>query len=260
MKPEDAAHFVMRCIFTIFAADVGLLPKAKLITLLEDCARSPATFVPMFEAMWACLDADEYKRRFFPAFGDHLPHINGGLFSDSHAFPLGEPEIRRLILAASKSWKDVEPAIFGSLLEHALDADERRRLGAHYTPRRYVERMVDLTIMEVLRKDWAAIQRMVEQACDEHDVRGAVRLVRGFHEKLCGTRVLTQRVEPETSIRGARADEEAGGSRCFDRFPFRSETRPCAVDCGTPARLWTLTAVLSLRTIPPHPDRPLQLS
>ena len=144
----------------------------------------------MFEAMWVCLDADEYKRRFFPAFGDHLPHVNGGLFSDSHAFPLGEPEIRRLILAASKSWKDVEPAIFGSLLENALDADERRRLGAHYTPRRYVERMVELTIMEVLRKDWAAIQRMVEQACDEHDVRGAVRLVRGFHERLCGTRVL----------------------------------------------------------------------
>lgn len=39
VRPEEAAHFVMRCIFTIFAADVGLLPKVKLIALLEECAR-----------------------------------------------------------------------------------------------------------------------------------------------------------------------------------------------------------------------------
>lgn len=38
-------------------------------------------------------------------------------------------------------WKDVEPAIFGTLLERALDPAERHQLGAHYTPRAYVERL-----------------------------------------------------------------------------------------------------------------------
>lgn len=190
VQPEDAAHFLMRCIFTIFAADMGLLPKPRLIALLEDCARSPATFAPMFQTLWACMDSADHAGRFFAAFGDYTPHINGGLFSDSRAFPLGAPEIRRLILAANRSWKQVEPAIFGSLLEHALDTGERRRLGAHYTPRRYVERMVELTVMEVLRDDWRQVQRQVEQACDEHDARGGVRLVRDFHERLCSIRVL----------------------------------------------------------------------
>ena len=188
--PQDAAHFVMRCIFTIFAADVGLIPKAKLVDLLEDCVRSPAAFAPMFENLWARMDSADPKGRFFSAFGEHVPYINGDLFSDARAFPLGAPEIRRLILAASKSWKDVEPAIFGSLLEHALDPVERRRLGAHYTPRRYVERLVELTVMEPLRQDWSEVQKKMEMACDERDSRGAIRVVKAYHARLCATRVL----------------------------------------------------------------------
>lgn len=187
---QDAAHFLMRCIFTIFAADVDLIPKPKLIEMLEDCVRSPARFAPMMEDMWLRFDEAMRTRRFYSGFGDYLPHINGNLFADSRAFALGAPEIRRLILAASKNWKDVEPAIFGSLLEHALEPAERRRLGAHYTPRRFVENMVELTVMEVLRADWAQVQHSAELACDEGDARGAVRLVKRFHETLCRTRVL----------------------------------------------------------------------
>ncbi|WP_313012533.1 DNA methyltransferase [Brevundimonas sp.] len=190
VSAQDAAHFLMRCIFTIFAADVDLIPKPKLVEMLEDCVRSPARFAPMMQDMWVRFDKKDRTERFYSGFGEYLPHINGSLFADCRAFSLGAPEIRRLILAASKNWKDVEPAIFGSLLEHALEPTERRRLGAHYTPRRFVEHMVELTVMEVLRADWRQVQQSVEMACDEGDVRGAVRLVKGFHDSLCRTRVL----------------------------------------------------------------------
>ncbi|HEV7401529.1 MAG TPA: hypothetical protein VGO11_01335 [Chthoniobacteraceae bacterium] len=53
-----------------------------------------------------------------------------------------------------KDWRDVEPAIFGTLLERALDPVERHKLGAHYTPRAYVERLVIPTVVEPLRA-WA---------------------------------------------------------------------------------------------------------
>ncbi|WEK38531.1 MAG: class I SAM-dependent DNA methyltransferase [Candidatus Brevundimonas colombiensis] len=190
VSAQDAAHFLMRCIFTIFIADVDLIPKPRLVEMLEGCVRSPARFAPMMEDMWTRFDQPARPKRFYSGFGDYLPHINGNLFADSRAFPLGAPEIRRLILAASKDWKDVEPAIFGSLLEHALEPTERRRLGAHYTPRRFVEHMVELTVMEVLRADWSQVQQSVEMACDEGDARGAVRLVKTFHQTLCRTRVL----------------------------------------------------------------------
>jgi hypothetical protein len=52
----------------------------------------------------------------------------------------------------------VEPAIFGTLLERALDPNERHALGAHYTPRAYVERLVLPTVIEPLRIEWANAQ------------------------------------------------------------------------------------------------------
>ena len=187
---EHVAQFLMRCIFTIFAADVGLLPKPRLVALLEDCVRTPAAFVPMFEDLWKRLDDPDHDNRYFHAFDSHLPHINGGLFKKSQAFRLQAPELNRLLLATRHDWRHVEPAIFGSLLEHALRPLERRRLGAHYTPRRHVERLVDMAVMEPLRADWRQVSTRIEQACDEGDTRGAVRLAREFHESLRRIRIL----------------------------------------------------------------------
>ena len=52
----------------------------------------------------------------------------------------------------------MEPAIFGTLLVRALDPAERHKLGAHFTPRAYVERLVLPTIIEPLRTEWEAVQ------------------------------------------------------------------------------------------------------
>ena len=52
----------------------------------------------------------------------------------------------------------MEPAIFGTLLERALDPVERHKLGAHFTPRAYVERLVLPTIIEQLREQWSVVR------------------------------------------------------------------------------------------------------
>jgi hypothetical protein len=97
----------------------------------------------------------------------------------------------------------VDPSIFGTLLEQALDPEERDRLGAHYTPRSYVERLVLSTIIEPLRMDWRLViaaadnlrkqaeelARLDRRAADEL-FKGARNVVKNFHEKLCLTRVL----------------------------------------------------------------------
>jgi hypothetical protein len=54
--------------------------------------------------------------------------FNGNLFAEAKVLPLGREEIGELFEAAQKDWHEVEPAIFGTLLEQALDEKERRRL------------------------------------------------------------------------------------------------------------------------------------
>ena len=134
-------------------------------------------------------DADPSKR-FFSAFRQQLRHFNGNLFKDAKAFPLKREEIAELIAAAKADWRQVDPAIFGSLLEHALDPNERRKLGAHYTPRAYVQTLVEVAVMEPLRDDWRGALVKIQEAVETGKRADAVTFARDFHHKLCTTRVL----------------------------------------------------------------------
>jgi hypothetical protein len=75
----------------------------------------------------------------------------------------------------------------GTLFE---DPDERHALGAHYTPRAYVERLVIPTLVEPLRDDWRNALAVITQHVNAGDSTAAVEAARAFHKQLCNTRVL----------------------------------------------------------------------
>jgi hypothetical protein len=183
---EEVAHFLMRCLFTMFAASVKLLPEGSFRDLLDDCRTDPTKFVLLLADLWRSMNDGEFA----PSIRTKVLKFNGNLFADAKVLPLGREEIGELYEAARKDWHEVEPAIFGTLLEQALDPAERRRLGAHYTPRAYVERLVIATIIEPLREDWRNVQATAETKRGTGDKKGAADAVKAFHDKLCETRVL----------------------------------------------------------------------
>ncbi|TNC74148.1 class I SAM-dependent DNA methyltransferase [Rubellimicrobium roseum] len=185
-NPGEVAGFLMRCLFTMFAEDTALLPKDSFRSLLRDLLDRPHDFVPALESLWANMDRGHYDG----SLGAKLRRFNGGLFRDNTALPLDREGIAELSIAASRDWRDVEPAIFGTLLERALDPRERSRLGAHYTPRAYVERLVVATVIDPLREDWDDAQATISERVKGGDEAGALAEARAFHHKLCTTRVL----------------------------------------------------------------------
>ncbi len=184
--PRDVAEFLMRCLFTMFAEDVGLLPGAAFADLLKQLSDRPETFPVALETLWKTMDEGGYEPRMMAT----LKRFNGSLFKSRRALPLAAQDIHELYVAAMQDWSDVEPAIFGTLLERALDPRERSKLGAHYTPRAYVERLVIPTIIEPLRADWAAVGAQVVDLRHEGRDAEALQAVKDFHHKLCTTRVL----------------------------------------------------------------------
>ena len=183
--PEVVAKFLMRCIFTMFAEDVGLLPEPIFTQGLQRWLEHPETFKEAVEGLWRAMNAGET----FGVLG-RLLRFNGGLFLDSEALTLGRNELGLLHEAAKCDWRDVEPAIFGTLLERALNREERAKLGAHFTPRSYVERLVHHTIEVPLREEWDGVQAEVSRLVDRGSVDKAEGVARAFHQSLCETRVL----------------------------------------------------------------------
>ena len=185
-EPAAVAGFLMRCLFTMFAEDVELIPRDHFTDLLASLKDRPEAFVPALEHLWATMDTGGFEARTQAV----LRRFNGALFKDRTALPLERDAIHELHTAASRDWREVEPAIFGTFLERALNPRERSRLGAHYTPRAYVERLVVPTIIEPLREDWQDAQARMAELVDAGDADAALAVARDFHHQLCATRVL----------------------------------------------------------------------
>ena len=156
-KPHDTAHFLMKCLFCLFAEDVGLLPEHLFERLLASRRvnpdRLPAALTELFGQM-----------RTGGSFGvDDIAHFNGGLFDDAPALDLTPDEIDILLTAARQDWASVEPAIFGTLFERSLDPNTRAQIGAHYTSREDIMLVVEPVVMAPLRREWAGVQAEVEK-------------------------------------------------------------------------------------------------
>lgn len=190
--PASVARFLTRCLFTMFAQSVGLLPGETVFTdLLKDMRGRPERFKPMAEDLWRAMDTGSFS----PALRSDLRRFNGGLFASGakggiEALPVNGLQLGLLIDAAERDWSQVEPAIFGTLLERALDRDERGRLGAHFTPRAYVERLILPTVMEPIREQWEAAKGAAVQLATGGDLEKARAEIRAFHKRLCELRIL----------------------------------------------------------------------
>src|SRR2546427_1411077 len=126
---EAVARFIMRCIFTMFAEDVGLLPNEPLRQVLALAAQDPATFAKNAQALWAAMDAgQDFLLR-------QLLRFNGHFFKDHEAMELNREALLILQMAADADRQHAEASIFGTLLMRAIDPAERHRLGAQFTPR-----------------------------------------------------------------------------------------------------------------------------
>lgn len=183
---EAIAAFLMRCLFTMFAEDVELIPKESFRGVLERCRAKPDLFPALVGQLWEAMDTGTFAY----AIEARVKRFNGYLFKDRTVLPLPREEIGELYEAARANWREVEPAIFGTLLEQALDPVERRKLGAHYTPRAYVERLVIATLIEPLREEWDHVRATAERLGAGGNPRGALDEVSKFHARLCGVRVL----------------------------------------------------------------------
>ena len=178
--PEAVARFLMRALFTMFAEDVQLIPEGAFSKLLQDRRGHPEHAAPMLESLWQTMNTGGFS----PALSCDLKRFNGGLFREATALPLSAMQLGLLIQAASHNWREVEPAIFGTLLERALDTRQRHKLGAHYTPRAYVERLVNPTVIEPLRAEWRDIQAAAVTLAGQDKLIEARRTVRDFMEAI----------------------------------------------------------------------------
>ena len=146
--PQSVAHFVNRLVFCMFAEDVGLLPNDMFTRMLEQARQRPDEFAALARDLFGAMSTG--GRVGFEA----VDWFNGGLFDDDAALPLTRAEIETTLEAASLDWSEIDPSILGTLFERGLDPDKRAQLGAHYTDRNKIMRIIEPVIVRPWLVEW----------------------------------------------------------------------------------------------------------
>jgi len=194
-EPHDAAHFLMKVMFCLFAEDVELLPKGLFERVLSKSKEDPARLKKQMDALFDAM-------RSGGDFGvDEISYFNGGLFDNAESIELTTDEIEILISASIQDWAAIEPSILGTLFERSLDPSKRSQIGAHYTSREDIMLVIEPVIVRPLRKQWEETKEQIDTQLERRrksttkptkakaDAEIA-NLLDGFQAKLSSVRVL----------------------------------------------------------------------
>lgn len=192
--PHQAAHFLIRILFCLFAEDVGLLPKDLFRRLVERSRQRLAAFRQQLGTLFEAMSTGGF-------FGEHdIPHFDGGLFEDAAVLDLDSDALDILMRVAGLNWSSIKPSIFGTLFERSLDPSKRSQLGAHYTGENDILLIVEPVLMAPLRRHWAEVQAQAHELAARRDAaKGGPRtrlqnelfaLLRGFRQEIAATRTL----------------------------------------------------------------------
>lgn len=201
-NPDEVAHFLVKCVFTLFAEDVGLLPRRTFARLIDAAEERPEDFREMAGQLFALMKGGGVS------MVGRIPHINGGVFTNPVAPDLKLEDVLTLKRAAGRDWRKLEPAIFGTLFERVIDPGKRSQLGAHYTPLVDIVDVVEPVMLSPLRAEWEALRARLAPLMELAEVAESaaggdlwtaaegkeraevVAALRAFQDRLAGVTVL----------------------------------------------------------------------
>ena len=161
--PEQLARYLNRIVFCLYAEDAGLLPNGLFTQIVQEHYRRPDLFNQAVASLFERMAVGGL-------FGlTEVAHFNGDLFSAPETVELSAVALQRLGEATGKNWRNIEPSIFGTLFERALDASKRVQLGAHYTGADDIMLVVDPVLLQPLRREWDTTQQAVGGLQDDGD-------------------------------------------------------------------------------------------
>jgi hypothetical protein len=134
-RRTELNHLMARLIFCMFAEDTGIFPNGLFTRTVEQMSDGDNTheiLAELFRAM--ATHGDQRAAAGIKSWADRFPYVNGGLFADAGDCPRFSKIARTYLLrAAGLNWQEINPDIFGSMIQAVADDEERGALGMHYT-------------------------------------------------------------------------------------------------------------------------------
>ncbi len=169
-EPDVRRRFVLQAVWCMFAEDLGQIPPHAFTRIINDLIASPRrSSADDLGQLFEHLD-DPSKSRPQHGLYANVPYANGSLFAEAARIDLSPEELELVREASSFNWRQVQPSIFGSLLQGVFGREKQWQLGAHYTHEGEIQKIVEPTIVRPWRERIEAIDSLKEAQQAQNDL------------------------------------------------------------------------------------------
>jgi hypothetical protein len=187
-RRPDLNHFMARLIFCFFAEDTGIFRSSGLFTQTveqmsaRDSSNTHEVIGEIFRSMNTAIP--DRAAATLRSWAEGFPYVNGGLFSGSTEVPEFSKIARAYLLQiGTLNWRQINPDIFGSMIQAVADDDERGALGMHYTSVPNILKVLNPLFLDDLR---AKLDEAGDNARKLLNLRNRLARIRVF-DPACGS-------------------------------------------------------------------------
>lgn len=156
---EEEIHaqnvFLSRILFCYFAEDTGIF-RQNLFTnhLASHTAEDGSDLADYLTRVFDVMNIE--KRKGLPDYLTAFPYVNGGLFADSLAIPKFNRKSRAMLIECGSdlNWSEINPDIFGSMIQAVVHPDQRGNMGMHYTSVPNIMKVIEPLFLNELREEF----------------------------------------------------------------------------------------------------------
>jgi hypothetical protein len=177
--------FLTRLLFCFFAEDSGIFP-ANLFSssIISHTSDDGSDFKRHLEELFNVLNIEDTKRSGTPEHLKPFPYVNGGLYQETILLPEFSRKSRALVVETSRlNWSEINPDIFGSMIQAVTHAGMREDLGMHYTSVSNILNVINPLFLESLRDE---LDKAGENVKRLEELRNRITKIRVF-DPACGS-------------------------------------------------------------------------
>lgn len=147
--------FLSRILFCFFAEDTGIFsPNIFTNHIASHTAEDGSDLDDYLGNIFQVMNLE--KRKDLPDYLNDFPYVNGGLFADELPIPKFTRRSRTVLIecGADLNWSEINPDIFGSMIQAVVHPDQRGSMGMHYTSVPNIMKVIEPLFLNQLKEEF----------------------------------------------------------------------------------------------------------
>ena len=170
---HDLNIFITRLLFCFFAEDTGIFEEGLFTSsIIRYTKEDGSDLSDYLDESFNVMDRSQ-RNSDIPKIVTQFPYVNGGLFAKQIQIPRMGARARKLIIECGElDWKDINPDIFGSMIQAVVNPEERANQGMHYTSVPNIMKVINPLFLDELRDAYNQLKTRYDHAKQLWELRG----------------------------------------------------------------------------------------